>query len=222
MVGNSNGTRSLAGQRALVTGASSDLGAEIAQALAAAGAAVAINSVCRPEEAERVVRKITAEGGEAIAVAADVSREDGVKALFQRVSEVYGSIDILVNNADLQKHAPLVNMTLEDWEEVLRVNLTGQFLCAREAAGERDLPGCGQDGGHPDDLGEPRTGSRAPRAHSLRSLGAGRRHRPRCRLASLGCLGLHDRDDALCRRGYEFVSPFRRWDLTNRTLSIDL
>src|SRR5918999_2895128 len=102
MAGSSNGTRSLAGQRALVTGASSDLGAEIAQALAAAGAAVAINSVCRPEEAERVVRKIKAEGGEAIAVAADVSREDEVKRMFQRMSEAYGSIDILVNNADLQ------------------------------------------------------------------------------------------------------------------------
>ncbi|MGH8569010.1 MAG: SDR family NAD(P)-dependent oxidoreductase, partial [Gammaproteobacteria bacterium] len=103
MTGSSNGKRSLTGQRAMVTGAGSDLGAEIAQALAAAGAAVAINSVRGPEEAERIVRKITAEGGEAIAVAADVSREDGVKEMFQRMSEVYGSIDILVNNADLQK-----------------------------------------------------------------------------------------------------------------------
>ncbi|MGH7253015.1 MAG: glucose 1-dehydrogenase, partial [Nitrospiraceae bacterium] len=136
MAGSSNGKRSLTGQRAMVTGAGSDLGAEIAQALAAAGAAVAINSVCGPEDTERIVRKITAEGGKAIAVAADMSREDGVKAMFQRMSEVYGSIDILVNNADLQKHAPLIDITLEDWEEVLRVNLTGQFLCAREAAKE--------------------------------------------------------------------------------------
>lgn len=141
MTGSSNGTCSLTGQRALVTGASSDLGAEIAQALVAAGAAVAVNSVRGPE-AERIVRKIAAEGGEAIAVAADVSREDGVKAMFQRMSEVYGSIDILVNNADLKKHAPLVDMTLEDWEEVLRVNLTGQFLCAREPARSSAFPRC--------------------------------------------------------------------------------
>ncbi|MGH8478429.1 MAG: glucose 1-dehydrogenase [Gammaproteobacteria bacterium] len=136
MAGSSNGTRSLTGQRAMVTGAGSDLGAEIARALAAAGAAVAINGVRGSEEAERIVKKITAEGGEAIAVAADVSREDGVKAMCQRMSEVYGSIDILVNNADLRKHARFIDMTLEDWEEVLRVNLTGQFLCAREAAKE--------------------------------------------------------------------------------------
>jgi len=126
----------LKGQRALVTDVGSDLGGEIAQALAAAGAAVAINSVRGPEEVERIVRKITAEGGEAVAIAVDAGREEGVKAMFQRVSEVYGGVDILVNNADLLKHAPLIDMTLEDWEEVLRVNLTGQFLCAREAAKE--------------------------------------------------------------------------------------
>ncbi len=131
-----NGARVLAGQRALVTGADSGIGAEIARMLAAAGAAVAVNYVRGEEQAERIVKEIKAEGGESMAIEADVSREEEVKAMFEQMFEAYGSIDILVNNAALHKDSRLIDMTLEDWDDVLRVNLTGQFFCAREAARE--------------------------------------------------------------------------------------
>lgn len=128
--------KSLAGQRALVTGGSSGIGAAIAVALAEAGARVAINYLSDAEEAEALVEKIHASGGEAIAVQADVSQEDQVIAMFQRVIETWGSLDILVNNAGIQLDAPFVEMTLKQWETVMAVNLTGQFLCAREAVKE--------------------------------------------------------------------------------------
>jgi glucose 1-dehydrogenase len=121
-------------QRALVTGASSGIGAAIAQGLAAAGAKVAVNYVSGPERAEQLVAAIKAAGGEAIAVRADVSNEDQVQAMFAQLFESYGGIDILVNNAGLQRDAPLVEMSLADWQFVLDANLTGQFLCSREAA----------------------------------------------------------------------------------------
>ncbi len=126
----------LAGQRALVTGANSGIGAGIAVALAAAGARVAVNFVRSAEDAERVVEHIRAQGGEAIAIQSDVSEEGQVEAMFDQVLEAFDGLDILVNNAGLQKDAPLVDMSLTDWEVVLRVNLTGQFLCARRAARE--------------------------------------------------------------------------------------
>jgi glucose 1-dehydrogenase len=128
--------RVLEGQRALVTGANSGIGAGIAEALAAAGARVIVNYVRQPEEAQRVVKAIKDSGGEAIAIQADVSQEHQVQAMFERIADEYGSLDILVNNAGLQKDAALVDMTLEDWDYVIRVNLTGQFLCARQAARE--------------------------------------------------------------------------------------
>ena len=128
--------KSLAGQRALVTGGSSGIGAAIAVALAEAGARVAINYLSDTEEAEALVEKIHASGGEAIAVQADVSQEDQVIAMFQQVIGTWGSLDILVNNAGIQLDAPFVEMTLKQWETVMAVNLTGQFLCAREAVKE--------------------------------------------------------------------------------------
>jgi glucose 1-dehydrogenase len=123
----------LAGQRALVTGANSGIGAGIARALAAAGASVAVNYVSKPEDAERVVADIGAGGGRAVAIRADVSSEAAVQAMFRETVKAFGGLDILVNNAGLQKDAPLADMTLADWDLVIRVNLTGQFLCAREA-----------------------------------------------------------------------------------------
>jgi glucose 1-dehydrogenase len=123
----------LAGQRALVTGANSGIGAGIARALAAAGASVVVNYVRNPEDAERVVAEIGAVGGRATAIQADVSSETAVQTMFREMVKAYGGIDILVNNAGLQKDAPLADMTLADWEFVIKVNLTGQFLCAREA-----------------------------------------------------------------------------------------
>ncbi|MEZ5444837.1 MAG: SDR family oxidoreductase [Gammaproteobacteria bacterium] len=130
------GRRVLEGQRALVTGANSGIGAGIAEGLAAAGARVVINYVSRPDEAQRLVRKIKDGGGEAIAIQADVSQEHQVRAMFEHAIEELGGLEILVNNAGLQKDAALVDMSLQDWDTVIRVNLTGQFLCAREAARE--------------------------------------------------------------------------------------
>lgn len=129
----------LAGQVALVTGASSGIGAGIARALAAAGAKVAVNHIAVPQQAEmakKVVSEIVAAGGTAIAVEADVSREDQVQRMFAEACRAFGTVDILVNNAGLQRDARLVDMTLDQWNTVIGVNLTGQFLCAREATKE--------------------------------------------------------------------------------------
>jgi glucose 1-dehydrogenase len=126
--------RPLAGQRALVTGASSGIGAAIACHLAAAGAGVAVNYRANRDQAMTVVDRIGAAGGTALAVQADVSDEAAVEQLFAAMTDELGGIDILVNNAGIQRDAPLVDMSLDDWRAVLDVNLTGQFLCARAAA----------------------------------------------------------------------------------------
>lgn len=127
---------SLNGQRALVTGGDSGIGAGIARALAAAGAKVAINYAHAEDKAQEVSAGIRAAGGETLVIQADVSKEDAVRDMVRQVCGEWGSLDILVANAGLQKDAPLLEMTLEEWELVLAVNLTGQFLCAREAARE--------------------------------------------------------------------------------------
>jgi glucose 1-dehydrogenase len=132
----SQSPRVLSGQRALVTGASSGIGAAIAKALAQAGAKVVVNYAHADDKAQAVIAEIRAAGGDALAVRADVSREDEVQTLFREACEAYGSIDILVNNAGLQKDARFLEMTFEDWQKVIAVNLTGYFLCAREAARE--------------------------------------------------------------------------------------
>jgi glucose 1-dehydrogenase len=128
--------RILAGQKALVTGGSSGIGRAVAVALGGAGADVAVNYRSGAEEAEEVVDAIKDKGRNAIALQADVSQEDQVQAMFARVFEAFGTIDVLVANAGLQKDAPFDQMTLQDWNTVLGVNLTGQFLCAREAVKE--------------------------------------------------------------------------------------
>jgi glucose 1-dehydrogenase len=122
---------------ALVTGASSGIGRAAAAALADAGATVIVNHP--PKEASRakteaVLREIAAAGGKAIALAADVSREDQVEAMFKEAQGRFGRLDILVNNAGIERPAPLCDMTLADWQAVIDVNLTGQFLCSRAAA----------------------------------------------------------------------------------------
>lgn len=127
---------SLQGQRAIVTGANSGIGEGIVRALAEAGAAVVVNYVRGADAAERVVADIQDAGGTAIAIEADVSREDEVDGMFRAAVEAFGSIDILVNNAGLQKDARLHEMSLADWNHVIAVNLTGQFLCARAAVRE--------------------------------------------------------------------------------------
>lgn len=124
---------SLKQQVALVTGASSGLGASAARALAEAGAAVVINYHSKAEPAEALVEQIRAAGGRAVAIGADVSREDEVERLFAQSLEAFGALDILLANSGLQKDAPIVDMSLDDWNTVINVNLTGQFLCARAA-----------------------------------------------------------------------------------------
>ena len=130
------GHRPLKGQKALVTGANSGIGEGVARALAAAGADVVVNYVSRPEDAERVVAELKTVGVTAMAIRADVSREAEVRAMFEEMIAAWGTIDILVSNAGLQRDAALVDMTLEQWNTVLGVNLTGTFLCVREAARE--------------------------------------------------------------------------------------
>ena len=126
----------LKGQVALVTGGSSGIGAAVAIALAAAGAKVGVNYSRSSKGAEAVVDEIKQNGGDAIAIQADVSKEDQVRAMFAQMYEAYDTLDILVNNAGLQKDANLIDMTLDQWQLVIDVNLTGQFLCAREAVKE--------------------------------------------------------------------------------------
>jgi glucose 1-dehydrogenase len=128
--------RPLKGQKALVTGANSGIGEGVARALAAAGADVVVNYVTRPGDAERLVAALEAQGVGAIAIRADVSREIEVRSMFEAMRAAWGTIDILVSNAGLQRDAALVDMTLEQWNTVLDVNLTGTFLCVREAARE--------------------------------------------------------------------------------------
>ncbi|MEM8952664.1 MAG: glucose 1-dehydrogenase [Verrucomicrobiota bacterium] len=123
----------LSGQTALVTGGSSGIGAAIATALAHAGANVVVNYVGRTEKAQAVVQAGQRCGPRLVAVRADVSREDEVAALFEAVLDTFGGLDILVNNAGIQIDAPFDELTLSQWQRVLDVNLTGQFLCAREA-----------------------------------------------------------------------------------------
>ncbi len=126
----------LLGQSALVTGANSGIGKAVAIALANDGANVVVNYVTHPETADEAVQQIINNGGNAIAIKADVSKEDEVILMFQQMLEKFGTIDILVNNAGLQKDASFENMSLADWQLVINVNLTGQFLCAREAVKE--------------------------------------------------------------------------------------
>jgi glucose 1-dehydrogenase len=130
------GYQPLKGQKALVTGASSGIGLGVARALGRAGADVVINYVSAPEAAERLAEEIQAGGSRALAIRADVSREDQVHAMFRQMLEAWGTIDILVNNAGLQKDAAFSEMTLEQWNTVIGVNLTGMFLCSRAAVRE--------------------------------------------------------------------------------------
>lgn len=127
---------SLSGQSAIVTGASSGIGKAVAIALGAAGAKVCVNYVGKPEAAAEVVAEIEQQGGQAFMHLADVSREDQVTAMFDAVRSAFGTVDILVNNAGLQQDAAFTDMTLAQWQKVIDVNLTGQFLCAREAVRE--------------------------------------------------------------------------------------
>ena len=126
----------LKGQKALVTGANSGIGKAVAIALGQAGADVVVNFVRGGLAAQEVVESIQEAGSGAIAIRADVSKEADVQIMFQRMYEEFGIIDLLVNNAGLQQDAAFDKMTLQQWNTVIGINLTGQFLCAREAVRE--------------------------------------------------------------------------------------
>ncbi|WP_424138224.1 glucose 1-dehydrogenase [Roseomonas chloroacetimidivorans] len=125
--------RPLSGQKAIVTGASSGIGAGIARAFARAGAAVGINYRSGRDAADAIVEEIHREGGEAIALGADVSDEAQVQAMFGAFLAAFGRLDVLVANSGIQQDAAFAEMTAAQWHHVIDVNLTGQFLCAREA-----------------------------------------------------------------------------------------
>ena len=124
--------RPLHGQTALVTGGSSGIGAAIARALGTAGAAVGVNYRSHPEQAEQIVEEIQERGGKAVALKADVSKEAEVQAIFNAFVGAFGRIGILVANSGIQQDASFADMTLDQWQHVIDVNLTGQLLCARE------------------------------------------------------------------------------------------
>ncbi len=126
----------LTGQPALVTGANSGIGEAVALGLAQAGADVAVNYVTHPETAEDVAHRIEGFGRKALVLKADVSKEDEVEAMYAAAIKEFGTLHISVSNAGLQRDAALHTMTLEQWDTVIGVNLTGQFLCNRAAARE--------------------------------------------------------------------------------------
>ena len=126
----------LKGQKAIVTGSSSGIGTAVAMGLAAAGAEVVVNYAGNEKSANEVVDQIKANGGNAIAIQADVSKEDDVERMFATTIETFGTVDILVNNAGVQKDASIEEMTLDQWNRVIAINLTGQFLCSRAAIRE--------------------------------------------------------------------------------------
>jgi glucose 1-dehydrogenase len=126
----------LTGQKALVTGANSGIGRGVAIALGQAGADVVVNYVDGDDAANGVAEEIKKSGAKAYAHRADVSSEDQVAAMFARMMQEFGTIDILVSNAGLQRDSAFHDMTMAQWNKVLSVNLTGQFLCGRAAVQE--------------------------------------------------------------------------------------
>src|SRR5437016_13320325 len=125
--------KKLAGKVAIVTGAAKGIGAAAAKALAAEGAAVAVNYSSRKQGAERVVSQIKREDGKAIAIQADVSKAAGVKRLFELTKNAFGSVDILVNNAGVFKFEPLEAITEEEFHREFDTNVLGPILTIQEA-----------------------------------------------------------------------------------------
>ena len=124
----------LQGKVAVVTGAATGIGQAIAEAFAAAGASVVVDYIGQAAAAEETMGKITAAGGKAIAIEADVSHADDVNNLLQKTVATFGKLDILVNNAGIEKKFAFVDYPLEEWQKIMAVNLTGPFLCAQAAA----------------------------------------------------------------------------------------
>ncbi|MER3494690.1 MAG: beta-ketoacyl-ACP reductase [Mastigocladus sp. ERB_26_2] len=126
--------QTLQGKVAIVTGASRGIGRAIARELAKFGASVVVNYASSSQAADELVSEITQAGGSAIALAADVSKEEQVDALINAAIEKFNRVDILVNNAGITRDTLLLRMKLEDWQAVINLNLNGVFLCTRAAS----------------------------------------------------------------------------------------
>src|SRR6266478_5217349 len=131
----------LAGTVAVVTGASKGIGASIAKHLAAEGAAVVVNYASSKPGADKVVAEITGNGGEAVAVQADVAKKADVARLFAETKKAFGTVDILVNNAGVYEFAPLENVTEEHFHRQFNLNVLGLILVSQKAAEHFDSAG---------------------------------------------------------------------------------
>jgi 3-oxoacyl-[acyl-carrier protein] reductase len=136
--------RTLEGRVAVITGASKGVGREMAVAFAADGAKVVVNYGSDRDGAESTVEAIQRSGGEALAVKADVSRRQDVEEMLRRTLETFGGVDILVNNAGLSRDLPFLELTDEDWDRVIAVNLRGPFLCTQVFGAEMKRRGRGK------------------------------------------------------------------------------
>lgn len=126
--------KKLAGKVAVITGASKGIGAAIAAHLAQAGAAVVVNYVSSQKDADRVVSGITAAGGQAVAIQADMRSEDAIRRLFTQTIERFGRLDVLVNNAGVYEFTPLAEITAEHYRKIFDLNVLGLLFACREAA----------------------------------------------------------------------------------------
>ncbi|SER75461.1 glucose 1-dehydrogenase [Nitrosomonas sp. Nm51] len=126
--------QSLNNKIVLITGAATGIGKAVALRFGQEGSHVIVNYLDRKDDAEAVTGAIKAQGGSAVRMQADISREDGVVSLFAAIRNQFGGLDVLVNNAGMQQDSDFIDMTLDDWNAVINVDLTGHFLCAREAA----------------------------------------------------------------------------------------
>lgn len=135
----------LKGRKAIVTGGSTGIGKAAVQRLAREGASVCINYYSDEEadDAQKLAEELAHDEVKAIAVQADVGHEDDVKRMVARTQQDLGGVDLLVNNAGIEKQVPLVEMSLDDWNAVVQTNLTGAFLCLREAAKVMSQNGAG-------------------------------------------------------------------------------
>ncbi|QWU16031.1 3-oxoacyl-[acyl-carrier protein] reductase [Paenibacillus sophorae] len=126
--------KNLAGKVALVTGASRGIGQKIAEELAAHGAKVVVNYASSPAKAEDVVAGIKRDGGEAVAIQADISKVAEVESLFRKTLDAYGQVDILVNNAGIMITKPLASITEDDFDKQFAINVKGTFFAIQQAA----------------------------------------------------------------------------------------
>jgi NAD(P)-dependent dehydrogenase (short-subunit alcohol dehydrogenase family) len=126
--------RSLEGQAAVVTGAATGIGRVIAHFLAREGCRVAINYIGPPDQADEAVREMAALGVDAFAVKADVRRAGEVRAMVDAAADRFGRLDVLVNNAAVQREGAFLDVTEDDWDVVIDTNLKGPFLCTQAAA----------------------------------------------------------------------------------------